>query len=55
MTALRAGWRDEIIREVQPANINQREIPEAPLEPDLNDIQEALIAYLARESRILEP
>ena len=54
MTALRAGWRDEIIREAQPANINQEGTPEAPLEPSLHGIREALIAYIDRESRILE-
>ena len=55
MTALRAGWRDEIIQKAQPANINQEETPEVPLEPDLHEIREALIAYIDRESRVLEP
>ena len=38
----------------QPANINQEEIPEASLEPDLHDIREALIAYIDRESHSLK-
>ena len=54
MTALRAGRRDEIIREAQPANINREETPEAPLEPGLHDIREALIAYIDRESHVLK-
>ena len=54
MTALRAGWRDEIIQEAQPANINQAETPEVPLEPDLHEIREALIAYIDRESHVLK-
>ena len=54
MTALRAGWRDEIIREAQPANINQAETPEVPLEPDLHEIREGLIAYVDRESHVLK-
>ena len=54
MTALRAGWRDEIIQEAQPANINQAATPEVPLEPDLHEIREALIAYIDRESHVLK-
>ena len=53
-TALQAGLNNKIIPKVQPANINQEETPEAPLEPDLHEIREALKAYIASESHILE-
>lgn len=53
MIALHAGWRDEIIREAQLANINQAQTPEVPLEPDLHEIREALIAYVDHESHVL--
>ena len=53
-TALHAGWRGEIIPKAQPANINQGETHEAPPEPDLHEIRDALIEYIERESHILE-
>ena len=53
MAALRASWRDEIIPRAQPANSNQGETSEVLPEPDLHDIQEALITYIDRESHNL--
>ena len=54
MTALRASWRDEIIPRAQPANSNQGETSEVRPELGRDDIREALIAYIDRESHDLK-